>query len=330
MTSSFVDIWKATPVVEGPAAHRLPKIADILSESGFGTARALVVADRRGLLLSCARRGRDSQPHNVKSVTKSVISLLVGAAILEGALTDETVPLFGIAGFPMPPDVPLASDLTLAHLLTMQSGIVWDEWGRRYRDPARMFRAADPCRHVLTRGFRALPGTSFRYSTGDSQILVRALVAAVGEPLQSFAARALFDPLGLGRPKWLTGRDGLPFGGAHLYLSAQDMVRIGQLCLANGVWNGHRLVSEGWIGRSTQVHSGEDWWEGPYGYHWWVRRRGFAAYGYGGQVLFVAPEEGLVCAFTAASNRRTHIPIATVEDRIIYPVLDALGTRNTA
>lgn len=310
-----------------PAAERA---AGTLLSRPYRTAHALIVSDRRGPLVTIARHGRIDAPLNVKSVTKSVLSLLVGAAILRGHLRDEHVTLGEIDGLDLPDDVPLARELTLAHLLTMRSGLRWDEWARRYRDPARMFGARHPGRYTLERGFVAAPGSAFRYSSGDSQVLASVLTAAVGEPLARFADAALFGPLEIPSPKWLAGRDGVPFGGAHLYLAPRDLVRIGRLCLADGLWGEHRLIAQGWLDRAATVQSGDDWWEGPYGYHWWVRERGYAAYGYGGQVMLVSPAAKLVCVFTAASNRRAHIPIAQVETELIDPLLDGIGSQSAA
>jgi CubicO group peptidase (beta-lactamase class C family) len=149
--------------------------------------------------------------------------------------------------------------------------------------------------------------------------------------LRDFAQRTLFGALGFSPQGWIGGRDGTPFGGTHLFLSPSQMFRIGQLCIKDGVWQGRRLIASGWIAEATRVQAGDDWWEGPYGWHFWVRPRGYAAYGYGGQVIFVAPETGLVCVLTAHPDSRRHIPIATTEAAIIHPLLDAVAAgRQTA
>ena len=324
------DRWSANASQHGFDPASLIQIYMVVNrEKTFRSAYSLLLM-RNGEVIAEGyfRRSKGSRPSNLKSLTKSVMSLLIGIAIAEGRISDVDASLGQLI-----PDAVIAAgdrrkgDIRIRDLLTMQAGLQWDEWSHRYRDARQMICARDSVGAVLQRTLIHKPGTEFRYSTGLSQILAGVLARATGMSPCGFAQSRLFKPLGIDQVKWIAARDGIHFGGTHLFLSPRDLVKIGRLCAQNGRWGDRQLVPSEWIEQSTQIHAGKDWWEGPYGYHWWVRQRGYCAYGFGGQVLYVLPREDLVIVFTANPDGGSHILLKEIEEKIVDPCLLALGVR---
>ena len=265
--------------------------------------------------------------HPVESVTKSVLSMLVGSALGAGRFTSLDQPVIELIGEPsccalrysplgrpgelMPeladlnPD-PRARRLTLRHLLTMTAGFEAGE--RRFFDPKE--RAA----FALSRRFEAEPGQRFRYDNPSSDLLSALLEKAVGQTPAAYATQQLFGPLGIERFEWQVDAQGHNLGFRGLALRTRDMARLGQLFLQSGQWEGRALVPAPYAQDATAVQNAG----GPpvglaYGYAWWVvpsapQRQTFFASGFGGQMIWVHVPLQLVVATTSqvsqASNAR--------------------------
>jgi CubicO group peptidase (beta-lactamase class C family) len=237
--------------------------------------------------------------HDLRSITKSVVSLLVGAARERGWLGDLDAPVFDF--FPEHADLRTAEKaaITLRHLLTMSAGLAWNE-ELPYSDPAnserRMIDAPDPHRYVLAQPLARSPGAAWNYNGGLTALLAGILVRAAGRPLDALAQEWLFAPLGIADVEWNRLPDGTPNAASGLRLRPRDLLRIGQLVLDGGIGAGRRIVAPGWIAESTTPRLGA--FAGYfYGYHWWLGRSLVArrqilwasAVGWGGQRLFVVP-----------------------------------------
>ena len=244
--------------------------------------------------------------HNLKSVTKSVTSLLTGIALQTGDLPgiDETL------GYILPEAFTLSDDqrkraITLRHLLTMRSGLAWEEYGA---SSIEMTAAPDWVRFVLDRPLAHPPGVVFNYSTGDSHLLAAALTRLTGMALRDFADLTLFAPLGITAYDWPADPQGVTIGGSELRLTPRDMAKIGFLVLNRGTWNGTTVVSPEWIAASHQPHNrvsphGDAHCDDlGYGYQWWLRSQGSyasaLAVGYGGQFIITVPALDLAVVMT--------------------------------
>ena len=259
---------------------------------------------------------KDREPHTLQSVTKSVTSLLIGIAIGRGEIAGVEAPALALLGeraFPDPDGRKAA--ITLADLLTMRAGIAWDESSFAYTDArndcAQMEASQDWIQFVLDKPMAADPGTVWVYSSGVSQLLSGILRARTGETADVYAERHLFGPLGIRDYYWKKTPDGLPDTEGGLYLAPRDLARLGQLVLQDGVWEGERILPEGWVRASTELavddvapaNGTPDW---GYGYQWWLRddvpaagssaspTRLIAGRGYGGQFLLIVPALDLV------------------------------------
>ena len=251
--------------------------------------------------------------HDVRSISKSVVSLLVGIAIDRQQISGIDTPIFSY--FATFGELRTAGKdrITLGHLLTMTSGLAWDEsdYDRADNSFNEMLGATDPYRFVLERPLQAEPGTRWNYSGGDTQLLAGVLQRSTGRWLIEFARSELFEPLGIKQFEWAKmAANGEAAAGSGLRLRPRDIAKIGQLVLNRGRWNDHQIVPENWIEVSTRTHiSGID----PnvktlgYGYQWWTYERENAenrdsiviALGYGGQRIYIVPSLGLVVAITA-------------------------------
>ncbi|HVO70164.1 MAG TPA: serine hydrolase [Aggregatilineaceae bacterium] len=244
--------------------------------------------------------------HNVKSATKSVLSALIGIAIQTGDLAGVDEPL----GYILPDAFGSISDrrkraITVRDLLTMRSGLEWDEYGP---SDIQMTASPDWVRFVLERPLAHLPGTAFNYSTGDTQLLSAALQMLTSLTALAFADLYLFGPLGILQRAWPADPQGITVGGAELALTPRDMAKFGYLYLNRGQWEGEVMVPAAWIEQSTQPNttfepvSEDDCAELGYGYLWWLRPQGpfesFIAVGFAGQFIYVIPALDLVVVMT--------------------------------
>lgn len=299
----------------------------------------LVSVDGHTVLSYYADRQPSDYAH-VWSVTKSVMSILVGIAIDEGRLRlDETLAeLLPAHADAMTREI---RSVTLRQLLTMTAGL--------QSRPSFDTSAKDPVAEVVGEATVAEPGAAFGYSNASAHLVGAVLRHAIDRPILDYAREKLFDPLGIDtRPAWQgwdvkagldkpgfawgTDREGTNSGCCLLKLTAPDMLKIGQLYLNQGRWQGHQLVSAQWVTESTtnQLTTGQTTTEGPYGYLWWVgeieSHPYFAAVGSYGQNIIVVPDSRIVLV-TVSDESGLDLPSEefenTITDVIIKPILSA-------
>ena len=254
--------------------------------------------------------------HDIRSISKSVVSLLVGIAIGQGALPGVSAPLLGF--YPERADLlvdapPQRARITLAHLLSMSSGLRWDE-GALPNDETRLFWTADLPAYVLGRPFDSEPGERFLYNSGGTALLADVLVRSQGKSLSALAREQLFEPMGIRDWVWATDMRGRELAFTGLRMRPRDLAKLGQLVLDGGRWQGRQLVPAAWIAEATRPHlatsvrlPGDTARSFGYGYQWWtgsVPSQGqplpwSAGFGNGGQRLYTVPALGLVVAISA-------------------------------
>lgn len=260
--------------------------------------------------------GADSL-HFTKSVTKSVTSILVGMAIDQGHIKsiDETVGDY-LSDYLTPADTLVAS-VSIRQLLSMTGGFDWNE----LTDPEWIYwnnwvRSEDHFVYSLHVPIIHQPGTYFTYCTTGCQILSGIFTTATGLTLKSFAEEFLFKPLGIvGDRPWGADHQGFNYGGVTLQLKARDMLKIGQLFLDNGSFNGQQVLSESWVSASTsaQVENHNSmYFSNHYGYYWWLGEQHGVQYyfanGYGGQFICIFPELNLLVIAQSELNNDYHEP----------------------
>jgi CubicO group peptidase (beta-lactamase class C family) len=250
--------------------------------------------------------------HTLQSVTKSVTSVALGIAIDEGFIDGVDVPALSFFEA-YDPDMsdPRRGAMTLEDMLTMRSGIDWNEM-ISYDDASNsctLLEASDEwIAFVLSQEMREVPGTVYDYNSGVSVLLGKIVGVATGQRVDAWTQEKLFRPLGIGEFYWKVTPDGEVDTEGGLYLSAHDLARIGYLFLRGGMWKDTRIVSESWVRASTapvvtDVRPDNDRPDSGYGYQWWVpdhdgvNAQVFAGSGYGGQFVLVAPEHDVVAVF---------------------------------
>ena len=248
--------------------------------------------------------------HDVRSISKSVTSLLVGIAHNEGKFPALDSPVFD--AFPDYAELrtPEKGRITFRHLLTMSAGLAWDE-RRPFADPlnneSRMMMAADPFRYILFQPVAHPPGTVYAYSGGATSLLGETLIKSTGQPLAAYARDKLFVPLDVTDFEWANvGNSGRLGAFGSLRLRPRDTAKLGRLLLTDGQWNGRQVLPAGWAAQSvTPRINGDGLYF--YGYQWWLGRSfrngaelpWIAGFGFGGQRLFVVPGLDLVVMVNA-------------------------------
>ncbi len=247
--------------------------------------------------------------HDLRSMSKSVTSALIGIAQAEGLVPDVQTSLAEL--FPDHRLAPEKAAITLQSILTMSAGFDWDET-IPYTDPRnseiQMIRSPDPLLYVLEQEVVDAPGTTFNYSGGLTTLLGGLVERTSGESLAEYARGALFEPLGITEFEWRRNSNGMHAAASGLRLTPRDLAKFGYLYLNNGEWQGSRVLTGEWVEESTQPYSKPNWTVG-YGYQWWIQR--FAsdervidvpvAIGLGGQRIFVVPQLKLLVVITAGN-----------------------------
>jgi len=252
--------------------------------------------------------------HNMESITKGVVALLVGIAFDRGWLKNLDASIFSFLPEYGDLRTPDKNKITLHHLLSMTSGLDWPERAISANNPENIVRrgyiASDPYRFVLERSVEASPGTVWNYNWRRRLASWPHTEEGRGTAVDGFAKDALFEPLGIEEWEWGRFPNGDPGTSGGLQLRPRDLAKLGQLVLDNGVWQGRQIVSADWINQMTARQSPPGFSFGSlrsYGYLWWQGRSSIdnhdidwiGALGRGGQRLYVVPTLRSVVAVTA-------------------------------
>lgn len=277
---------------------------------------------------------------HVFSVTKSILSILIGIAIDQGhieGLDQKVLDFF--------PDYTIKRGEKTAQLVTLRDMMTMTTPFKYKSAPYTKYFSSE---NWVKSALDLLGGKGeigqFRYTPLiGPDILSGILTRAVGQSVREFACENLFAPLGINvtgkivfetkeeqlsimknyhECGWVADPQGINTAGWGLFLTPTDMAKIGQLCCDRGIWNGQQLVTSVWIDESTAPHS--RWDKHLYGYLWWVideKDRSFAALGDGGNAIYVNPEKNLVVAI-ASLFKPTAMDRIDFIKRYIEPGLD--------
>ncbi len=254
---------------------------------------------------------RHTKLHSMQSVTKSVVSALVGIAISRGEFPNLDTPVLQFFDEADVGNVDQRKrDMTVRDLLTMSDGLLWDE-NLPYNDPnnsfAVMAKAHNWVQYTLDLPMGTEPGTVFNYNSGATLILGHIFRLATGIDIEEYAVEHLFAPLGIDDYYWDRTPYGLTDTQEGLYLSARSLAKIAQLFLQKGQCQDEQVISATWVEESIAPHYltgkaddetyGYLWWSQPYTFKGKTMRAYFGK-GFGGQRPIFLPELELVIVLT--------------------------------
>lgn len=266
------------------------------------TAALLIVQDGK---VRFERYGLDFGPQGrwtSFSVAKSFTSTLVGAALKDGHIrsiedkVSEYIPDLRGSAY---------DNVTIRQLLTMTSGVAWNE---DYADPqsdVALFNAheADPGVDVTVSYMRQLeseatPGTKWVYKTGETNLIGVLVSSATGKTLSDYLSEKIWKPFGMEQDaSWLLGSTGHEISGCCIQASTRDFARFGLFILGGGMVDGEPVLPDGWLSEATSMQAETDQPDYGYGFQWWTLDDGaFMARGIFGQSIFIDPERNLVIA----------------------------------
>jgi len=328
------DGWTiATPESVGLDSARLCAIAARLKETEANV-HAVVIVRHGKLVFEQYFPGPDERwdvagqydhdattKHDMRSASKSVISLLVGIAIDRKLIASADEPVVKFYPEYAAVKSPGWDQITLRHLLTMSSGMQWDEnrgWNDPKNDEPHLGSEADPIRYILSKPIAKPPDTVWTYNGGGTDLLGNILERVSGKPLEAFAREVLFQPLGITDLEWKTyPKNGKIASAVGLRVRPRDAAKIGQLVLDRGAWGGRQIVSPEWIEQSVRPRfQAIGYFSGLffYGQQWWLGRsiareqevKWIAAMGSGGQRIFIVPDRDLVVMTTSGLYFQSH------------------------
>lgn len=274
----------------------------IVAEAGrFAPIRTLIISHDGKIVLEEAFNGHSvTTPTNIKSASKSIVSALVGIAVVRGLLegADQKIAPLLEDKLPENPD-PRMGEITIGHLLSMQAGLGRTS-GANY---GRWIASRDWVRAALAQPFVDDPGGGMLYSTGSTHLLSAILMRVGGRDTMALANDWLAMDGAFRITDWERDPQGIPLGGNQMAVSPRSLLAFGELYRNGGEHSGERIISREWIEESWQPRTNSVFSGERYGYGWFIRDMAghecFYAWGFGGQMLYILPDLALSVVITS-------------------------------
>ena len=252
--------------------------------------------------------------HDVRSISKSVVSACVGIAIEKKLIKSIDDPIFDYLPDYIRYKTADNGTITIRQLLTMSSGIKWDEdspHGGSENDETQMEKSSDPVAYPLSLPMAGKPGATWNYNSGGVQVLAHIIKNVSGYDVDEFAKRFLFAPLGIKDFQWIKIHNKVPAAASGLRLRSRDLAKFGLLYLNNGRYNHVQVIPERWVKASftTAISRDTTTTSMGYGYLFWTYidtvnrkpRRIVSARGNGGERIFFDEQSKLIVVITAGN-----------------------------
>lgn len=314
---------------------KIEKLRALIQEQYINIAGIIVLKDNQIVYEDYFDGYNENNTIHIASVTKSIMSALIGIAIDQGlikSINQKVLDYF--PEYKIKRGESTIQKITIQHLLTMTAPYKY-----RSEPYTKVYSSDDWTKAALD----LLGGKSeigeFNYSTVGIQILSGILSKATGKTVLDFATKNLFVPLGLNIPHnvsinskeqhiaflkdrhvtgWVVDPKGENTAGWGLTLTTRDMLKFGQLYLNRGLWHGKQIIQPKWIKNSLTEHS--QWGEFPYGYLWWIIKgkyyNCYAALGDGGNIIYIDPEKSIVIVITSRFMPRAKDRIELIRKHI--------------
>ncbi len=305
----------------GLSSEKLKSMEEAIQKNDFKKITSILIA-RRGKLVYEKYFGDFTKTSlmDTRSCTKTITSILTGIAIEQNKVSLNSPIMKFFPDRKAANADPRKEKITVEDFLTMSSILECDDWNEYSRgNEERMYLIEDWIQFTLDLPVKGFPswadkpadapyGRSFSYCTAGVTTLGGVLETATKIPVKEFAQKNLFDPLHISESQWKFSPLGLAMTGGGLSLQSRDLLKLGQLYLNGGTWNGKRVVSEGWVKTSIQPHARIDD-DTEYGYLWWLKKfkageKNHGAYlmsGNGGNKIAVFPELEMVVVLTSTN-----------------------------
>ncbi|MEM7551574.1 MAG: serine hydrolase [Bacteroidota bacterium] len=281
--------------------------------------------------------------HDIKSVSKSITSACIGITIDKGFIESVHQSIFDYLPDHQHLKTGGKEKITIEHMLTMTSGLEWDEWGVPLSSAKNdiiglWFHCDDQIECILERPLVSEPGSSFTYSGGNTIVLGEIIKNATQLDIEEFSKKYLFEPLDVDTCSWsVRYPSGIIESGGGLDITPRAMLKVGVTFLNHGVWNGKQVVSEEWVDKSALSFPpnrrinvpGEDTGRNGYSYSWWIndinisgkKTSIFYGSGWGGQKIIVMPGQNAVIVFTGG-NYTSKVKEFKILKRYIIPAFE--------
>lgn len=252
--------------------------------------------------------------HDIRSISKSVVSACIGIAIEQGKIKSIDQKVFDFFKEYSVYDTGMKKELSIKHLLMMTSGLEWNEdvpYDNPENSEIQMTESADPISFILSRPMTQPAGKEWRYNGGTTQLLAAIIERVSGKKIDAFANEHLFKALGINKFEWVKfpGTNN-PAAASGLRLSSRDLLKFGILYRNKGKWNGKQILSGKWVEESFNTlikfpGAGNS----SYGYQFWKMNdtlqgkpvKIMAAVGNGDQRIFLDEVNDLVVVTTAGN-----------------------------
>jgi CubicO group peptidase (beta-lactamase class C family) len=251
---------------------------------------------------------KNTKLHTMQSVSKSFTAAAIGIALKNGkipSLDAKIMDYFDVYK-PSTPD-PRRHSMTIRDVLTMTTGIQWDEFSMPYTDSTsncvQMEESLDWIQYVVDQPMAFEPGEKYEYNSGATMLLSYLISKTTGQDLANYVETNLFDILGITDYYWKHTPTGLTDAEGGLYLAPRDLAKFGYLYLHDGKWDEKQVLPKNWVKSTYNKPVDTIWPNFKYGFQWWLMPYGnnqisLLASGLGGQRMIILPELDIIAVFT--------------------------------
>jgi CubicO group peptidase (beta-lactamase class C family) len=341
-----IDGWTKTSLkAAGLSEDKLRTMSAAIRSDQFKKIGSVVIARHGKLAFEDYVEGDANTLRDTRSATKSITGALVGIAVQERKLSGVDARILDLlpdrAKRIQNPD-PRKSKITIEDFLTMSSALECDDWNDASRgNEERMYLVEDWAQFILDLPIRGRMhigekpetpeyGRFFSYCTGGVFVLSEVIEKATSARTDHYAQDKLFGPLGIANVEWVYSPLNIPQTGGGLRLSSRSLLKIGQLYLDGGRWQGREIVKQDWVRESTRPHARIDE-ATEYGYLWWIKsfksgEKSYPAFfmsGNGGNKVVVIPGLDLVAVITSTNfgTRGMHEQTERILTEYILPAV---------
>jgi CubicO group peptidase (beta-lactamase class C family) len=258
--------------------------------------------------------------HDVRSISKSIVSACIGIALGQKKINSIDDPIFNYLSEYQIFKTKANKDITIRNLLTMSSGIKWNEdtpHGTTKNDESQMEKSDDPVAYTLSLPMADKPGAVWNYNSGGVQVLAAIIKKVSGLDIDEFATLYLFGPLGIKDHQWIKMHKGFPAAASGLRLRSRDLLKIATLYLQKGKYNSKQVIPAKWIKKSfsNAILRDSNSKNNSYGYLFWIQKDKAAgkfhqivsARGNGGERIFFDVKSKLIVVITSGNYNNPRV-----------------------